>query len=87
MRLLSKKHPAFKAFCHDFSEAIFIRDKSDVLAVQAVLTAKGADTVNRRVRRYIPPRQILLRRLKLLFDAYFGFDSDPPFFSKEAWEM
>ncbi|KAJ7914555.1 hypothetical protein B0H13DRAFT_2270697 [Mycena leptocephala] len=30
LRLLSKKHSAFKAFSHDFSEAIFIRDKSDV---------------------------------------------------------
>ncbi|KAK7036898.1 hypothetical protein R3P38DRAFT_2376170, partial [Favolaschia claudopus] len=39
LRLLSKKHSAFKAFSHDFSEAIFIRDKSDVLAVRAVLEA------------------------------------------------
>ncbi|KAK7008390.1 hypothetical protein R3P38DRAFT_3590324, partial [Favolaschia claudopus] len=29
LRLLSKKHSAFKAFSHDFSEAIFIRDRSD----------------------------------------------------------
>ncbi|KAJ7196492.1 hypothetical protein GGX14DRAFT_672632 [Mycena pura] len=97
IRLLSKKHPAFKAFCHDFSEAIFIRDKSDVLAVQAVLEAKGvsweymkrakADAINRRVRRYIPPRHILVRRLELLFDAYFGFDGEQPFFSKDAREM
>lgn len=35
LRLLSKKHSAFKAFCHDFSEAIFIRDKDDEGAVQA----------------------------------------------------
>ncbi|KAJ7920859.1 hypothetical protein B0H13DRAFT_2419578 [Mycena leptocephala] len=43
LRLLSKKHSAFKAFSHDFSEAIFIRDKSDVLAVQAVLKQHGID--------------------------------------------
>ncbi|KAJ7938082.1 hypothetical protein B0H13DRAFT_2261376 [Mycena leptocephala] len=41
LRLLSKKHSAFKAFAHDFSEAIFIRDKSDVLAVRAVLEKSG----------------------------------------------
>ncbi|KAJ7912909.1 hypothetical protein B0H13DRAFT_1874351 [Mycena leptocephala] len=33
LRLLSKKHSAFKAFAHDFSEAIFICDKSDEDAV------------------------------------------------------
>ncbi|KAK6968913.1 hypothetical protein R3P38DRAFT_3244494 [Favolaschia claudopus] len=40
-RLLSKKHSVFKAFSHDFSEANFIRDKSDVAAVRAVLEAHG----------------------------------------------
>ncbi|KAJ7850475.1 hypothetical protein B0H13DRAFT_2360691 [Mycena leptocephala] len=41
LRLLSKKHSAFKAFAHDFSKVIFIRDKSDLLAVQAVLELHG----------------------------------------------
>ncbi|KAJ7929791.1 hypothetical protein B0H13DRAFT_2537803 [Mycena leptocephala] len=41
LRLLSKKHSAFKAFAHDFSEAIFIRDKSDEDAVRAVLEKNG----------------------------------------------
>ncbi len=33
LRLLSKKHSAFKAFSHDFSEAIVICDKDDEAAV------------------------------------------------------
>ncbi|KAJ7159340.1 hypothetical protein C8R43DRAFT_948269 [Mycena crocata] len=80
LRLLSKKHSAFKAFAHDFSEAIFIRDKSDEAAVRAVLEKHGVDwqytkrakakALNQRIRRYIPQRQILLKRLETLFDAY-----------------
>ncbi|KAJ7908038.1 hypothetical protein B0H13DRAFT_1879040 [Mycena leptocephala] len=43
LRLLSKNHSAFNAFAHDFSEAIFIRDKSDELAVRAVLEKNSID--------------------------------------------
>ncbi len=35
--LLSKKHFTFKAFSHDFSKAIFIRNKDDKAAVKVVL--------------------------------------------------
>ncbi|KAJ6557976.1 hypothetical protein B0H19DRAFT_1291330 [Mycena capillaripes] len=80
LRLLLKKHSAFKAFAHDFSEAIFIRDKSDKAAVHAVLENYGvsweyakrakAKSLNQRIRRYIPRRQVLLQRLQKLFDAY-----------------
>jgi hypothetical protein len=100
IRLLSKKHPAFKAFCHDFSQTIFIRDKSDVAAVKAILEKNGvsweyalrakADAINRRVRRYIPSRHVLVMRLKALFKAYFGFNSPtdgPLFASSEAKQM
>ncbi|KAJ6603953.1 hypothetical protein B0H10DRAFT_2229471 [Mycena sp. CBHHK59/15] len=102
LRLLSKKHSAFKAFAHDFSEAIFIRDKSDTLAVRAVLEknnvsweyakrAKG-DALNRRIRRYIRERTILLKRLEKLFTAYADIEctvkkSRGAFFSDEAKEM
>ncbi|KAF8989663.1 hypothetical protein BDZ89DRAFT_1197837 [Hymenopellis radicata] len=41
LRILAKKHSAFRAFAHDFSEAIFIRDKDDMAAVKAVLEKKG----------------------------------------------
>ncbi|KAJ6623779.1 hypothetical protein B0H10DRAFT_2213147 [Mycena sp. CBHHK59/15] len=102
LRLLSKKHSTFKAFAHDFSEAIFIRDKSDTLAVRAALEknnvsweyakrAKG-DALNRRIRRYIPERTILLKRLEKLFTAYADIEctvkkSRGAFFSDEAKEM
>lgn len=102
LRLLSKKHSAFKAFAHDFSEAIFIRDRSDTLAVRAVLEkndvsweyakrAKG-DTLNRRIRRYIPERGVLLKRLETLFNVYADIEcsvkkSRGAFFSNEAREM
>ncbi|KAF9052488.1 hypothetical protein BDZ89DRAFT_1032535 [Hymenopellis radicata] len=80
LRLLSKKHSAFKAFCHDFSEAIFIRDRDDERAVRTVLERRGvnwefarrakAAGLNRRIRRYIPDRNTLGKRLSLLFTGY-----------------
>ncbi|CAK5275411.1 unnamed protein product [Mycena citricolor] len=80
LRLLSKKNSAYKAFAHDFSEAIFIRDQSDEAAVRAVLEKNGiswdyfkqakASQLYRRIRRIIPPPHILLPRLDKLFNAY-----------------
>ncbi|KAJ7174946.1 hypothetical protein C8R43DRAFT_1201440 [Mycena crocata] len=102
LRLLSKKHSAFKAFAHDFSEAIFIRDRSDEQAVRAVLEKHGVDweyakraksaALNRRIRRYIPRRDVLLKRLEKLFTAYEDIQCSTKkqrggFFSDEAKEM
>ena len=102
LRLLPKIHSAFDSFSHDFSEAIFIRDKDDEARVRAVLDAKGinwdyakrakASSVNRRIRRLIPPREILAQRLRLLFDGYKGIictanGHKKPFFSKDACAM
>ncbi|KAJ6490305.1 hypothetical protein C8R47DRAFT_1273319 [Mycena vitilis] len=105
LRLLSKKHSAFKAFAHDFSEAIFIRDQSDEAAVRAVLEKYGVDweyakrakakALNRRIRRYIPRREVLLQRLQKLFDGYADIQcstkkskgTSAAFFSDEAKEM
>jgi hypothetical protein len=102
LRLLPKIHSAFDSFSHDFSEAIFICDKDDEARVRAVLNAKGiswdyakrakASSVNRRIRRLIPPREILAQRLRLLFDGYKGIictanGHKKPFFSKEACGM
>lgn len=102
-RLLSKKHSAFKSFVHDFSEAIFIRDQDDERQVQAVFDAKGIDwayakrakssALNRRIRRYIPRREVLVKRLQLLFEGYRDIKCTvlkgraQYFFSKEAREM
>ncbi|KAF9011526.1 hypothetical protein BDZ89DRAFT_1167480 [Hymenopellis radicata] len=80
LRILSKKHSVFKAFSHDFSEAIFIRDKDDEHAVRSVLEKNGvnweyakrakAGELNRRIRRYIPDRHTLGKRLSALFTGY-----------------
>ncbi|KAJ7444452.1 hypothetical protein FB451DRAFT_1189544 [Mycena latifolia] len=102
LRLLSKKHSAFNAFAHDFSEAIFIRDKSDELAVRVVLEKHGVDweyakrakasALNRCIRRYIPERTVLLKRLEKLFSAYADIQCTAKktrgsFFSEDAKEM
>ncbi len=80
LRLLSKKHSAFKAFSHDFSEAIFICNKDDEAAVKAVLEKRGinweyakrskAPGLHRRIQRYIPDCHTLAKRLDILFTGY-----------------
>lgn len=102
-RLLRKNHSAYRSFFHDFSEAIYIRDKYDVANVKRILESKGinwdyairasSSVLNRRIRRYIPPRLILVERLKVLFNGYKDIicstqNGHPrPFFSKEANDM
>ncbi|KAJ3836764.1 hypothetical protein F5878DRAFT_247355 [Lentinula raphanica] len=101
-RQLPKKHTAFKAFTHDFSEAIFIRVKEDEDRVRDILQKKGIDweyakrakasSINQRIRRYIPQRDVLVKRLQLLFSSYEGIvcsqsGRSQVFFSKEAREM
>lgn len=103
LRMLPKKHSVHKHFAHDFSEAIFIRDKDDVTAVRAVLEKRGVDweyakrakasNLNRRIRRYIPHQDILLKRVSALFEAYKDIKCSTSsggkerFFSKQAREM
>ncbi|CAK5264360.1 unnamed protein product [Mycena citricolor] len=80
IRLLSKKHSAFKHFCWDFSAAIFIRDREDLAKVRAALEKRGinweyalramSDALNRRIRRFIPDRDTLYKRLLILFRSY-----------------
>jgi len=102
-RLLPKKHTAFRAFAHDFSEAIFLRDSDDEAQVRAVLERKGINwdytrrahspSLNRRIRQYIPPRDILVSRLETLFNGYRNVICTAQtgrakyFFSKDAQEM
>lgn len=105
LRLLSKKHSAHKAFSHDFSEAIFIRDRDDEKAVQEVLKKHGinweyakrgkSSELNRRIRRYIPERDVLVKRLTVLFSGYQDIicstqrqnSSQGRFFSDDAKQM
>ncbi|KAJ7227290.1 hypothetical protein GGX14DRAFT_555855 [Mycena pura] len=96
LRLLSKKHPAFKEFAHLFSETIFIRDGEDEAQVRAVLERKGIrweyairalkPALHRRIRRYIPAPEKLVRDLLVLFTCFQDIsDADgKKFFSKEA---
>ena len=102
-RLLPKKHTAFRAFAHDFSEAIFLRDRDDEARVRAVLEHKGINwdyarrahspSLNRHIRRYIPPCDILVPRLETLFSGYRNVICTAQsgqakyFFSKDAREM
>ena len=87
----------------DFSEAIFLRDKDDESQVRVVLERKGINwdyaqrahsaSLNRRIRRYIPPRDILVPRLETLFNGYRNVvctaltGRAKYFFSKDAQEM
>lgn len=96
LRLLSKKHPAFKEFAHLFSETIFIRDGEDEAQVRAVLERKGIrweyairalkPALHRRIRRYIPAPEKLVRDLLVLFTCFQDIcDADgKKFFSKDA---
>ncbi|KAF7310239.1 hypothetical protein MIND_00397600 [Mycena indigotica] len=96
LRLLSKKHPAFKEFAHLFSETIFIRDAEDEAKVRAILAKKGISweyairarkaALHRRIRRYIPSPEKLVRDLLVLFACFQDVrDADgKPFFSKDA---
>jgi hypothetical protein len=103
LRLLPKKHSVFKDFAHQFSEAIFIRDKNDEDAVRAVIEKKGGKwdymvrakgaALNKRIRRFIPGPDVLVPRLQCLFNAYRNVKCPTAtgkktnFFSDEAWKM
>ena len=108
LRLLPKMHSAYDAFFSDFSRAIFLHDKDDEANVCRVLKAKGVDweyaqraksyVLNRRIRRLIPPPEIVVPRLQLLFDGYKNLicsskqnqlEQQPGqvFFSKDARDM
>jgi hypothetical protein len=103
IRLLSKKHSAFKAFCHDFSEAIFICDKDDEAAVRAEFEKEGinweyakramAAQLQPLIRVYIPDC-VTLGKLAALFNGYQDIvcstknsSTRGRFFSDEAKEM
>jgi hypothetical protein len=102
LRLLSRKHSAFKDFVHDFSEAIFMRDQTDERAVREVLEWEGANwqyikrakskALNKRIRCTIPPPSVLVPRLEALFKAYENIQCSAKkeggsFFSDDAKDM
>ncbi|KAF8994516.1 hypothetical protein BDZ89DRAFT_1179623 [Hymenopellis radicata] len=80
LRILSKKHSAFKEFSHQFSRAVWLIHRDDLKAVQTVYEKRGmkwsfalrvhAAKLRKRIRRCIPPPDVLVPRLKLLFNAW-----------------
>jgi hypothetical protein len=80
LRLLSKSHSAYKAFAFAFSQAIFIYDRNDREAVEAILDKHNLTwdyalhikktAIHRRVRRYVPPPDILCQALETLFACW-----------------
>jgi hypothetical protein len=103
LRLLPKKHSVFKDFAHQLSEAIFVRDQDDEDSVRAVIEKKGGKwsymlrahsaALHKRIRRFIPSPEILVQRLRCLFNAYKNVKCPTAsgkkanFFSEEAWKM
>lgn len=101
--LLPKKHTAFCAFAHDFSEAIFLWDRDDEARVWAILEHKGINwnyawrahspSLNWCIQWYILPHDILVPHLETLFSGYRNVictaqtGQEKYFFSKDAQEM
>ncbi|KAJ3818006.1 hypothetical protein F5880DRAFT_1687260 [Lentinula raphanica] len=64
---------------------LFIRVKEDEDRVRDILQKKGIDweyakrakasSINQRIRRYIPQRDVLVKRLQLLFSSYEGIEA------------
>ena len=79
-RCLKRSHSGYKAFATAFGRALFVYDQDDYAAVTSVLEKKqstfdaalrkNSDAIHRRVRRYIPPPDILCPVLKTLFDSW-----------------
>jgi len=99
LRLLPERHSAYKAFAIAFTQAIFVYDKDDRAAIEAALKKHNVtweyalrtkkDAIHRRVRRYVPPPNILCQALKTLFDCWQNVPCslDPekgPLFNKNA---
>lgn len=80
LKLLSHTHTGFKPFAQAFSQTLLIPDKSDEAAVKEVFEKKGipwsyalrtkSDAIIKRVRRYCPGPEQLVRDLKALFDSW-----------------
>ncbi|KAJ7153309.1 hypothetical protein C8R46DRAFT_1357190 [Mycena filopes] len=78
--LLPKGHSAFKPFAAALGLATFVYDRHDRAAVEASLKKTGetwneairarTSAMHRRVRRYIPPPDILVSALTALFDGW-----------------
>jgi len=80
LRILLEKHSAYKPFAFAFSQAIFVYDRDDRTAVEAVLKKQNMTweyalrtkktAIHRRVRRYVPPPDIVCHALETLFSCW-----------------
>lgn len=102
LKLLPEAHSAFKPFKAAFGQAIFVYDKTDRENVEKVLQKNGEKwdvvlrtktaMIHKRVRRYVPPPDILCPVLKTLFDCWKDVPcslnpANGPLFSPTAWKQ
>lgn len=80
LRLLSKMHSGFKEFARQFSRSMCLVDRNDLEAVRKIYEKKGIslsyamrahpDRMRKRIRTMIPPPNILIPRLRRLFETW-----------------
>ena len=99
LRLLSKKHGALGLFSRRLSQSIMLSNLKDALAAKVVAAKKWPDTpwaevlfrrsrwLNKRVRRFIPPPDVLVDRLNAVFAEFQGVvdaTTGSPLFTPQA---
>ena len=99
LRLLSKKHGAHGLFSRRLSQSMMLSNLKDALAAKAVAAEKWPNTpwaevlfrrsrwLNRRVRRFIPPPDVLVDRLQAVYTEFRGIvdaTTGSPLFTPQA---
>ncbi|EIW52507.1 uncharacterized protein TRAVEDRAFT_24023 [Trametes versicolor FP-101664 SS1] len=97
---ISQHHGLRRPFSRALSAALFIPDREDKAAVEAVLKQRGLSYnskilsdpawVLRRVRRYVPPPEILLPRVTAVIKTYGALKDSvtgQPLFNQRAWDI
>lgn len=99
-RTISKKHTHHDAFARAFSSTLFVTDKNDCTRVEAYLQKhkmpsfdkvrlEKPDWLWRRVRRYIPEKNLLVKLLGELFECWGPVKctiTGQPLFSSDTWK-
>lgn len=98
-RTLKKRHTLRVPFNHALSATLLVPDRGDQRRAEVVLTRKGmtwdyairscSEWLWKRVRRYIPKKDLLYKLLKELFDCWGPIicsTSKIPLFDDDAWK-
>ncbi|THU80100.1 hypothetical protein K435DRAFT_874751 [Dendrothele bispora CBS 962.96] len=98
-KTISRRHSLHKRFATAYSDTLLIPDEADKNAVEAVLKkmdiswnvmrAKSPDWLWKRVRRYIPPKEVLFPILKEFFGCWGNIKCSVrkiPLFTEETWK-